>query len=167
VTEAALLGLGSNLGDRLVTLQRAVDLLAAEPGIAPTRCSRVWETDPVGGPPQPDFLNVVLRAEVDLTPHDLLVACQRVEGALGRVRDVRWGPRTIDIDMLLFDALAIDDADLTVPHPRMRERAFVLMPLLDVDPDAALPDGTRLVDVPLGPDGAGGVRPVAPPLRLP
>jgi 2-amino-4-hydroxy-6-hydroxymethyldihydropteridine diphosphokinase len=167
VTEVALLGLGSNLGDRLDTLQRAVDLLAAEPGIIPTRCSRVWETDPVGGPPQPDFLNVVLGVEVDLAPHDLLVACQRVEAALGRVRDVRWGPRTIDIDVLLFDALAVDDADLTVPHPRMHERAFVLMPLLDVDPDAVLPDGTRLVDLPLGPDASGGVRPVAPPLRVP
>jgi 2-amino-4-hydroxy-6-hydroxymethyldihydropteridine diphosphokinase len=167
VTEHALLGLGSNLGDRLGTLQRAVDLLAAEPGISPARCSRVWETDPVGGPPQPDFLNVVLRVEVDLTPHELLAACQRVEAALGRVRDVRWGPRTIDIDVLLFDALSIDDDDLTVPHPRMHERAFVLMPLLDVDPDATLPDGTRLVDVPLGPGAAGGVRPFAPPLRLP
>jgi 2-amino-4-hydroxy-6-hydroxymethyldihydropteridine diphosphokinase len=148
-------------------LQRAVELLAAEPSISPSRCSRVWETDPVGGPPQPDFLNVVLRVEVDLTPHDLLAACQRVEAALGRVRDVRWGPRTIDIDVLLFDALVIDDDDLTVPHPRMHERAFVLMPLLDVDPDTTLPDGRRLVDVPLGPDAAGGVRPFAPPLRLP
>ncbi len=167
MTEHALLGLGSNLGDRLGTLQRAVDLLAAEHGLSPSRCSRVWETDPVGGPPQPDFLNVVLRVEVDLTPHELLAACQRVEAALGRVRDVRWGPRTIDIDMLLFDELSIDDDDLTVPHPRMHERAFVLMPLLDVDPEAAFPDGRRLIDVPLGPDAAGGVRPFAPPLRLP
>jgi 2-amino-4-hydroxy-6-hydroxymethyldihydropteridine diphosphokinase len=165
VTETALLGLGSNLGDRLAMLQRAVDLLGARPGITPSRCSRVWETDPVGGPPQPDFLNVVLRVEVELTPHELLVSCQAVEAALGRVRDVRWGPRTVDIDVLLFDELAIDDPDLTVPHPRMHRRAFVLMPLLDVESDPLMPDGSRLVELPLVTD-AGGVRPVAPPLRL-
>ena len=166
MSETATLALGSNLGDRLATLQRAVDLLGAEPRIAPTRCSRVWETDPVGGPPQPDFLNAVVRAEVDLEPLDLLAACQRVETALGRVREVRWGPRTIDIDILLFDARAIDDPDLVVPHPRMRERAFVLMPLLDIDPDPVLPDGTHLLDVRLDPGATGGVRPAAPPLRL-
>jgi 2-amino-4-hydroxy-6-hydroxymethyldihydropteridine diphosphokinase len=167
VSESAYLGLGSNLGDRLATLQRAVDLLGAELGIVPTRCSRVWETDPVGGPPQPDFLNVVLRVEVDLEPNDLLASCRHVEAALGRVRDVRWGPRTIDIDVLLIDAVEIDEPELTVPHPRMLERAFVLMPLLEIEPDPVLPDGTRVADARLGPHAAGGVRPVAPPLRLP
>jgi 2-amino-4-hydroxy-6-hydroxymethyldihydropteridine diphosphokinase len=131
------------------------------------RCSRVWETDPVGGPPQPDFLNVVVRAEVGLEPRGLLAACQRVEAALGRVRDVRWGPRTVDIDILLIDALLIDEDDLTVPHPRMHERAFVLMPLLDIEPDITLPNGTRLLDVPLGAGATVDVRPFAPPLRLP
>lgn len=167
MSETAFLGLGSNLGDRLGNLQRAVDLLGAEPGITPTRCSRVWETEPVGGPPQPDFLNVVLRAAIDLEPLELLAACQRVEATLGRVRDVRWGPRTIDIDVLLIDGLAIDEPALTVPHPRMLERAFVLMPLLELEPDPVLPDGTRVIDVRLGQHAAGGVRPVAPPLRLP
>jgi 2-amino-4-hydroxy-6-hydroxymethyldihydropteridine diphosphokinase len=166
VTEVAYLGLGSNLGDRLDTLQRAVDLLGAEANIEVTRCSRVWETDPVGGPPQPDFLNVVVRADVDLPPRDLLAACQRVEAALGRVRDIRWGPRTVDIDVLLIAERAIDEPDLVVPHPRLHERAFVLMPLLEIEPDPVLPDGTRLVDVRLGPDAAGGVRVFAPPLRL-
>lgn len=166
MSETAYLALGSNLGDRLATLQRAVDLLGAEPGIAPTRCSRVWETHPVGGPPQPDFLNVVIRAEVGLEPLDLLAACQRVETALGRVRDVRWGPRTIDVDVLLLDARVIAHPDLVVPHPRMHERAFVLLPLLDIDPDPVLPDGTHLLAVRLGPDAADGVRPAAPPLRL-
>ena len=166
MTETAYLGLGSNLGDRLASLQRAVDMLGEETGIELTRSSRVWETDPVGGPEQPDFLNVVVRAEVGLTPLDLLAACQRVEAALGRVRDVRWGPRTIDIDVLLIDARAIDEPELVVPHPRMHERAFVLMPLLELDPDPVLPDGTRLVDVRLGPDAAGGVCAFAPPLRL-
>jgi 2-amino-4-hydroxy-6-hydroxymethyldihydropteridine diphosphokinase len=165
VTETAFLGLGSNLGDRLGTLQRAVDLLGAEPGIAVTGCSRVWETAPVGGPPQPDFLNVVVRVETDLEPHELLDACLRVEASLGRVREVRWGPRSVDVDVLLIDGRTIDDLDLTVPHPRMHERAFVLMPLLELDPDPVLPDGTRLAHVRLGPD-ASGVRPYAPPLRL-
>jgi 2-amino-4-hydroxy-6-hydroxymethyldihydropteridine diphosphokinase len=167
VIETAFLGLGSNLGDRLATLQQAVDLLEEAPGLTLTGCSRVWETAPVGGPPQPDFLNVVVRADVDLEPLELLAACQRVEATLGRVRDVRWGPRTVDIDVLLIDAHTMEGPDLIVPHPRMHERAFVLMPLLDIDPDPRLPDGTRLLDVPLGPDAAGGVRPVAPPLRLP
>ncbi|HEX7247289.1 MAG TPA: 2-amino-4-hydroxy-6-hydroxymethyldihydropteridine diphosphokinase [Actinomycetota bacterium] len=166
MTETAYLGLGSNMGDRLASLQQAVDLLGEEAGIELARCSRVWETDPVGGPEQPDFLNVVVRAEVRLTPLDLLAACQRVEAALGRVRDVRWGPRTIDVDVLLIDARAIDEPALVVPHPRMHERAFVLMPLLELEPDPVLPDGTRLVDVRLGPDAVGGVWVFAPPLRL-
>lgn len=166
MTETAYLGLGSNLGDRLRSLQRAVDLLGAEAGVELTRCSRVWETDPVGGPPQPDFLNVVVRAEVVVSPHDLLAACQRVEAALGRVRDVRWGPRIVDIDVLLIDRREIDEPDLVVPHPRLHQRAFVLMPLLEIDLDPVLPDGSRLVEVRLGPDAAGGVRVFAPPLRL-
>jgi 2-amino-4-hydroxy-6-hydroxymethyldihydropteridine diphosphokinase len=166
VSEVAFLGLGSNLGDRHAALQRAADLLAGEPGVTLTRSSRVWETDPVGGPPQPDFLNAVVRAETDLEPAGLLAACQRVEAALGRFRAERWGPRTIDVDLLIYGARTIDTPDLTVPHPRMVERAFVLMPLLEVDPDPPMPDGVRLADVRLGPDAVGGVRPVAPPLRL-
>ena len=161
----AFLGLGSNLGDRQEHLQRAVDLLGAEPGIEVVGSSSVWETDPVGGPSQPDYLNAVVRVRTDLAPHDLLGACLRTEAALGRVRDVRWGPRTIDIDVLLIDALALGDADLTVPHPRMIERAFVLLPLLELDPAAALPDGTPLADARLG-VGSGGVRPFAPPLAF-
>ncbi len=161
----AYLGLGSNLGDRLATLQRAADLLGATPGIEVVACSRVWETDPVGGPPQSDFLNVVLRIEASLAPDELLAACNDVEAALDRVRDVRWGPRTIDIDVLTIDGYVSDDPHLIVPHPRMTERAFVLMPLLDLDADPILSDGTRVLDLPLGPDAVGGVRPVAPPLR--
>jgi 2-amino-4-hydroxy-6-hydroxymethyldihydropteridine diphosphokinase len=161
----AYLGLGSNLGDRAGNLQRAVDLLNEEPGITVVGSSGVWETDPVGGPSQPDYVNAVVRVRTDLAPHELLAACLGTETALGRIRDVRWGPRTIDIDVLLIDALVLDDADLTVPHPRMAERAFVLRPLLEVDPEAALPDGSRLADVVLGPD-TGGVRPFAPPLAF-
>jgi 2-amino-4-hydroxy-6-hydroxymethyldihydropteridine diphosphokinase len=166
VSELAYLGLGSNLGERLDTLQHAVDLLAGEPGVRPSASSRVWETDPVGGPPQPDYLNVVLRVDTDLTPFQLLDACQRTERALGREREMRWGPRTIDIDLLLFGDQQLDVPLLTVPHPRMTSRAFALLPLLELEPDACLPDGTRLVDIPLGPDAAGGARPFAPPLAI-
>src|SRR6188472_4100056 len=123
--EIAYLGLGSNLGERLATLQEAVDLLASEPGLRVDACSRVWETDPVGGPDQPDFLNVVIRVDTDLAPLDLLALCNRVESALGRVREVRWGPRTVDIDVLLFDDEVRDDPRLTIPHPRLGERSFV------------------------------------------
>jgi 2-amino-4-hydroxy-6-hydroxymethyldihydropteridine diphosphokinase len=127
----------------------------------------VWETDPVGGPTQPEFLNVVVEIDTDLDPLDLLHACNRVEAELGRVRDVRWGPRTVDIDILLLDGLTIDGPTLTVPHPRMLRRAFVLLPLLDLEPNPILPDGTRLLDVRLGPDAAAGARPYAPPLAIP
>jgi 2-amino-4-hydroxy-6-hydroxymethyldihydropteridine diphosphokinase len=165
VAEIAYLGLGSNLGARLSTLQRAVDLLTNE-GAPVVASSRVWESDPVGGPEQPDFLNVVVRVRTDLEPTGLLAACRRVEDALGRVRQVRWGPRTLDVDVLLFDGRSIETTDLTVPHPRMLQRAFVLMPLLELDADPVLPDGTRVLDVRLGPDAALGARPFAPPLRI-
>ena len=123
----AFLGLGTNLGDRLANLQRAVDLLAATSGIRVVRSSRVYETAPVG-PPQPDFLNAVIEVDTDLEPHDLLAAAAAVERALHRVRDVRWGPRTIDVDVLTYDDQMIDTPDLTVPHPRMHERGFVARP---------------------------------------
>ena len=162
----AYLGLGSNLGDRLGNLQRAVDLLDAEAGIRFVATSRVWETDPVGGPDQPDYMNVVALLETELTPHALLSAAGRVETALGRVREVRWGPRTIDVDLLLVGDAIVDDADLVVPHPRMLDRAFVLLPLLELDPDPVLPDGTRVLDARLGRDAADGARPFAPPIRV-
>jgi 2-amino-4-hydroxy-6-hydroxymethyldihydropteridine diphosphokinase len=161
----ATLGLGANLGDRLATLQRAVDLLAEE-RVRAVASSRIWETDPVGGPTdQPPFLNAVIHADVDgLDAHGVLAAANRVEDELGRARDVRWGPRTIDIDVLLYDDITHDDPELTLPHPRMTERAFVVLPLLEIDPDPVLPDGTHLLDVALGDQAA---RPVAPPLVLP
>ena len=158
------LGLGANLGDRLRTLQRAVDLLA-ERGVRAVASSRVWATTPVGPPDQPEFLNVVL--EVDpgaMTPADVLAAANGVEAELGRVRDVRWGPRTIDIDLLLWGTEQRDDPALTIPHPRLHQRAFVVLPLLDLDPDPQLPDGRRLVELPAP---AGEARPYAPPLAVP
>ena len=160
---ATFLGLGANLGDRLSTLQHAIDLLAAEPDTTVLRTSRVWETDPVGGPQQPDFLNVVAEIETTLEPLELLRVVNRVEAALGRTRDVRWGPRTIDIDILLIGGRTIDDDRLTVPHPRMHQRAFVVMPLLELLPDPALPDGTHLLQMRL-PDQR--VHPAYPPLAV-
>jgi 2-amino-4-hydroxy-6-hydroxymethyldihydropteridine diphosphokinase len=162
----AYLGLGSNLGDRLANLQRAVELLAADPGVRVTASSRVWETDPVGGPEQPDYLNVVLRLETELAPHELLALAHHVEAELGRTREVRWGPRTIDVDLLLVGNAMLDDPSLTLPHPRMLERAFVLLPLLELDPDPVLPDGTRVLDVRLAGDAAQGARPYAEPLEV-
>ena len=128
------------------------------------RTSRVWETDPVGGPDQPDFLNIVAEVQTELEPHALLDAVNRIEASLGRTREIRWGPRTIDIDILLIDQLTIDDDRLTVPHPRMHQRAFVLLPLIDLIPDPILPDDTHLLHVRL-PDQP--VRPAHPPLWVP
>jgi 2-amino-4-hydroxy-6-hydroxymethyldihydropteridine diphosphokinase len=158
------LGLGANLGDRLAALQRAVDLLADE-GVRAVASSRVWETEPVGGPSgQRPYLNAVIRAETDLDVDDVLPAANRVEAALGRTREVRWGPRTIDIDVLLYDDLTRNAPQLTIPHPRLTERAFVVLPLLDIDPAPVLPDGTRVLDLKLDLDGAS---PVEAPLALP
>ena len=159
----AFLGLGSNLGDRLANLQAAIEAMQTEPGLRVTVSSRVWETTPVGGPPQPDYLNAVIRVETDLSARDLLDVARRVEARLGRVRKERWGARTLDVDILLFDEERIDEADLVVPHPRMAERAFVLLPLLELEPDPVLPDGTRLKDVRVD---TRGVIPSAPPLAV-
>jgi 2-amino-4-hydroxy-6-hydroxymethyldihydropteridine diphosphokinase len=163
VGTVAFLGLGSNLGDRLTNLQGAVDLLQDEPGLHVNASSAVWETVPVGGPPQPDYLNAVIRVETDLSARDLLEVAHRVEARLGRVRKERWGARSIDIDLLLFDEETIDEADLVVPHPRLSQRAFVLLPLLELVADPILPDGTRLKDVQVDTDG---VTPSAPPLAV-
>jgi 2-amino-4-hydroxy-6-hydroxymethyldihydropteridine diphosphokinase len=129
----AYLGIGANLGDRAATLQRAVDGLHAA-GLEVVAVSPVYETTPVGGPPQPDYLNAVVEAETVCSPRELLEIAQRLEAAADRVRLERWGPRTLDVDVLLVDDLVVDEPDLVVPHPRMTERAFVLVPLADLDP---------------------------------
>ncbi|HEU4355159.1 MAG TPA: 2-amino-4-hydroxy-6-hydroxymethyldihydropteridine diphosphokinase [Actinomycetota bacterium] len=162
----AYLALGANLGDRLASLQRATDLLAAVPGVAVVRASRVYETDPVGGPDQPDYLNAVVEVRTDLPPHDLLKACLHVETRMGRVRAERWGPRPIDVDLLTYGDLTVDDPDLVVPHPRMHERGFVLVPLSELTPDPMLPGGRHLASIRLRPGLMFGVRPLAPPLRV-
>ena len=129
----AYLGLGANLGDRLANLERAVELLDAAPGVEVLASSRVWETDPVGGPEgQPRYLNAAVAAEATIGPHDVLRAAKSIEGAMGRVPSERWGPRIIDIDLLLFGEETIADAELIVPHPELWNRRFVLDPLADV-----------------------------------
>jgi len=127
----AYLGIGSNLGDRLAFLQRAVDGLAATPGIRVAAVSAVFETDPIG-PEQPDYLNAVVAVDTTLTPHGLLAACQHQEVVAERVREVRWGPRTLDVDVVLYGDETVDTPDLQIPHPRWRERDFVLAPLADL-----------------------------------
>ena len=134
-----VLSLGSNLGDRMELLQGAVDALADTPELTVLAVSPVYETDPVGGPDQPDYLNAVVLAEGPHPPRTLLERALAIENAFDRVRDVRWGPRTLDVDVIAVGDLVVDDPDLQVPHPRAAERAFVLVPWLDVDAAAVLP----------------------------
>jgi 2-amino-4-hydroxy-6-hydroxymethyldihydropteridine diphosphokinase len=162
---SAFLGLGSNLGDRLGNLQRAVELLKGR-GMKVIRSSRVYETDPVGGPPQPDYLNVVVEVETDASPRELLRACHGIENLMGREHAERWGPRVIDLDVLTYDDVEVADPDLEIPHPRMHERGFVLVPLLELDADPPLPGGRKVASLRLGPLAFGGVRPFAPPLAV-
>ena len=131
----AYLGLGSNMGDREMFLRQAVALLAAESDITVKKVSSIYETEPVGFTDQGAFLNAVAIVETELSAVELLSKCLAVEQRLQRVRDVRWGPRTIDIDILLFGEQVIDDPKLIVPHPRLGERLFVLVPLHEVAPD--------------------------------
>lgn len=137
----AFLGLGSNLGDRMAALQRAVDLLDEDARTAVDAVSSVYETEPVGGPEQEEYLNIAVRVVTRRSPRGLLALCNDVEARLGRVRDVRWGARTLDIDVLLYADRVLRSRRLEVPHPRMRERAFVLVPLMEVAPGLTLPGG--------------------------
>jgi 2-amino-4-hydroxy-6-hydroxymethyldihydropteridine diphosphokinase len=148
---------GSNLGDRLASLQAGVDALTADRQINATAVSGVYETSPVGGPDQPDYLNAVLIAVSSLPASALLDRSQAAERASGRVRTVRWGPRTLDIDIITCDAETSNDPELTLPHPRAHERAFVLVPWLEADPDAELPGFGRVADLAAS-LGDGGIR---------
>ena len=130
----AYLSLGSNIGDRLHHLKESVRALHVSNGTTVTSISSIYETVPVGYTNQADFLNLVIRVETDLTAHELLVLCQSIEQELGRVREVKWGPRTVDLDILLYNNDNIETENLVVPHPRMHERAFVLIPLLEIAP---------------------------------
>lgn len=138
----AFLGLGSNLGARAETLAAALQRLDRPPVLEITAVSAVYESKAVGLTDQPDFLNLVARIHTSLPPHELLRTCLEVEASLGRVRLERWGPRTIDIDVLLYGEERVQDSLLTVPHPRMAERAFVLAPLAELAPAVCVGDET-------------------------
>ena len=143
----AVLALGSNLGDRQDILQGGVDAIAGIEGVRLTGVSPVYETVPVGGPPQPDYLNAVALADVSIPSRELLDELHEVEAAFDRVRLVRWGPRTLDIDIIAVAGERSDDPELTLPHPRAHERAFVLDPWHDVDPEAVLPGYGPVADL--------------------
>lgn len=127
----ALLSLGSNLGDRRRFLAEAVESL----GGSVRRVSPVYETQPFGGPEQDRFLNLVVELDTDLAPRELMAICHRLESAAQRVRSERWGPRTLDVDIIWMDGVSLDEQDLKIPHPRWRERRFVLAPLRDLAPE--------------------------------
>ena len=130
----AFLAMGSNVGDRRATLRDAVAAIPELVGVSP-----VYETDPVGGPDQGPFYNIVTELHTTRTPHQLLALCHQLERAAGRVRAVRWGPRTLDVDVLLVGDLVVDADDLSVPHARMADRNFVMVPLLALAPDVVVP----------------------------
>lgn len=132
-------GLGSNSGDRASYIAQAVHMLATVGGVRVTALSSLYETEPVGGPPQGAFLNAAAAAVADSGPHEILGLCQKIEHDLGRVRDVRWGPRTIDVDILFIDDYIIETDTLIVPHPLLHRRGFVLAPLAEIAADIVHP----------------------------
>ena len=154
MTEAAL-GFGSNLGDRAGTIRRALGILDTMTGVRVARVSSFYRTPPWGVEDQPDFVNACAMIETELSPEDLLAACKDLETALGREEAERWGPRLIDIDVLWMAGETRDSDTLTLPHPRLTDRAFVLVPLAEIAPDLEIsgaPVTTHLAR--LGPDGA-------------
>lgn len=164
------IGLGANLGERLTTLESAVERLAGTPGVIVERASPVYETAPVG-PPQPSYLNAAVRARVTLEPEALLDALLAIEAAHGRVRRERWGPRTLDLDVLvLCDPVTLEprvwsSPRLTVPHPHLLERTFALAPLLDVIPELEPIWGTTLRTLGGPPPRAQGSQRIVVPAR--
>jgi 2-amino-4-hydroxy-6-hydroxymethyldihydropteridine diphosphokinase len=163
----AALALGSNLGDRLEYLQAAVDALTDSSEIVAVAVSPVYETSPVGGPDgQNNYYNAVLVVETTLSPRSLMERCQAAEVAFGRTRDVVNGPRTLDVDVLAVGSATSEDDDLKIPHPRLQERAFVLIPWADVDPDFEVPGLGRVIDLGSAVD-ASGVRRIDEALTLP
>jgi 2-amino-4-hydroxy-6-hydroxymethyldihydropteridine diphosphokinase len=141
----AWLGIGSNIGDMAAMLDRAVASLAATPGISLVARSSDYRTPPWGKTDQPWFLNGAVGIETTLDPHGLLDACQAIERDLGRVREERWGPRVIDIDVLAYEGATVEDERLILPHRYVRERAFVLVPLAEIAPDLTI-GGERVAD---------------------
>ncbi len=161
-----VLALGSNLGDRLARLQGAVDALTGPAGLGFLAVSPVYQTAPVGGPSQPDYLNAVLLACTALPARAVLDHAHAAEAAFGRVRTVAWGSRTLDVDIIAYGDVVSDDPALTLPHPRAHQRAFVLAPWYDVDPGARIPGRGRVADL-LAAAAPGGLRKVPERLRPP
>jgi len=149
-------GLGANLGDRAANLRAACRRLQ-ESGVRIERCSSLYETEPWGVAEQPRYLNAVCRGETALPPRALLALAKDIERDLQRTPTVRYGPRTIDVDILLYDDLRLETRDLTIPHPRLSERPFVLVPLAEIAPDLRLPGSDRSVRELLGEMDTGGV----------
>jgi 2-amino-4-hydroxy-6-hydroxymethyldihydropteridine diphosphokinase len=148
VTIRAYVGLGSNLGDREATLLRALELLAAEPRLTVVAVSVFRDTEPVGYVEQPRFLNGVAAVDTELSARELLDRLLGVERSLGRRRSgPRFGPRTVDLDLLLYGDATVEEPGLSVPHPRLGERRFVLEPLAELDPSLTLPDGRKVLDL--------------------
>jgi 2-amino-4-hydroxy-6-hydroxymethyldihydropteridine diphosphokinase len=139
VENTAFIGLGSNMGDRYQFLIQATNLLDNHPNIALVNVSSIYETEPVGYEEQDLFLNMVAEVKTDLTAEELLAVCNRIEQKLGRKREIKWGPRTIDLDILLFNQENIETEKLVIPHPRMLERTFVMVPLLEIRPNIVFP----------------------------
>ena len=135
----AYVGLGANLGPREVTLLRAADLLAAADGVEVVAVSQLRETDPVGVVEQPPFLNGAIALDTSLSPRAVLELLLEIEEELGRVRGERWGPRTVDLDLLVYGDERVDEDGLHVPHPRLHERGFALEPLAELDPELEIP----------------------------
>jgi 2-amino-4-hydroxy-6-hydroxymethyldihydropteridine diphosphokinase len=143
----AFVGIGSNVGERRSFCRRAVDALAGSEGVEVEAVSSLYETSPVGGPPQRSFVNLVARLHTTLEPQLLLDACRAIERRLGREpSDIRWGPRVVDIDILTYGDEKVVEPGLEIPHPRMTQRRFVLVPLLEIEPQASDPWGTRFAD---------------------
>ncbi|MFN2525391.1 MAG: 2-amino-4-hydroxy-6-hydroxymethyldihydropteridine diphosphokinase [Actinomycetota bacterium] len=143
----AYVGVGSNVGERSAFCRAAVQALGELSGVELTGMSSLYETSPLGGPPQRSFVNLVVRLKTDLDPRGLLEACRIVERRLGREpSDIRWGPRVVDLDILLFGEEKVNEPDLEIPHPRIAQRRFVLVPLLEIDPQAADPWGALYAD---------------------
>ncbi|PRX28901.1 2-amino-4-hydroxy-6-hydroxymethyldihydropteridine diphosphokinase [Orenia metallireducens] len=143
------LGLGTNLGDREENLKQAIDLIKDFSKTDLLEVSKVYETEPWGYNKQDSFLNLCLKLKTELSPQELLENCQSVEAKLKRKRLVKWGPRTIDVDILLYGDLDMQTDDLIIPHPRIAERAFVLIPLADLDESLVI-DGKYIVDLIVG-----------------
>jgi 2-amino-4-hydroxy-6-hydroxymethyldihydropteridine diphosphokinase len=163
LTHIAYLALGSNIGDRLQNLRTAT--AALPPQVIVWRASTIYETAPWGVLDQPDFLNQALEVETQLAPDELLAHLKEIEAILGREQTIRYGPRRIDLDILFYDDLVLDKAGLQVPHPRLHERTFVLVPLADLAPDLRHPQTGQTVQEMLAQLDAADVKPFYHPAQ--